>query len=1042
MRCRRNPTTRPNPRGYWTVYSEDFLTKEQKYIATFKLKESAQKLADELRAARLGRWFTYRWATPEEALEESMRIGSKPPSGNRRNPWMGVDPDFAEKLKKRGLKKGQMGVLGLGADAIDVTMETLKNAKKAAEKDGVSPGEAYQKWYIDFVKKLRDEYGYTEWDADMDLWESNPRRRNPWEVRIDGTEFTTRRTENDARKWAAFLQSYKPGKVVTIAKIGGRFGLTEAEACHQQTLLLDAEKKERQGGSRGNPIDPFATMAAATSFAWNLATSRELKRLREKVEGKPRDNPRGGKRAGAGPKQSYSMGYLAARKLKRREMDPLAEIMTDPSEPIPTPEEMAETSSYYDAIRESGLFAPAASHKSRVWTALTYEKMLDQIRDPQTRAKMKAFAIGLLKEIPLERYEKAAYDPVGGPILSYRGTGGGRRVTHKPRPDQYENNPDSKGHIAYFEGMEYFHGPDGDIYRAAQSSPIDIRGYRQGARFESTPASWAHFGLKLLRMRGYKGNPSPKPPGKLYLDALQKAGRWEDLMNMGAVRGKCDAGELREAQDAAIKAIFRVLHKHPEFHPQLSRMIRGLPGSMRNNTTPELSEVRTLARRTAAKYLRLARGTSRASTALAQIRKLEKELQSLQKKRANPLTSDEYNRVLRLSSRYESGDADLYDQGVGEGLRACLAEVGREKRQNAHGRKMKPEWYTQGVAATRMQRKLEESRERTSRSSGDKWLTPVSSPSGKWLIRGVEGGSGTTIYGPWVFESESEARSWLSARKNPFDVEVEGKPFGYPFKYKKSATALMSILKRSHPGKSVAIRERPSRANPEPISKALDRKLKRMMSENAYYCRKCRAWHQKGLTCAGMLKRENSEFPTLTSGDWERARGRSRGRTVPPQIISPIERIRASFIPKKTKQPKAPRGFLGPTVRTKRENPTLLIATNPGGNHSINPRLMRDPKFRAALTKYRQFFGDDPVEIVEVKDAPKGFSKKYKYLVGLGKAPEVTYAPHVGTPKGKGPPFMHEWDHKPYLALSADEKFLGYLGRGKGYKVKREGIHG
>lgn len=98
-----------------------------------------------------------------------------------------------------------------------------------------------------------------------------------------------------------------------------------------------------------------------------------------------------------------------------------------------------------------------------------------------------------------------------------------------------------------------------------------------------------------------------------------------------------------------------------------------------------------------------------------------------------------------------------------------------------------------------------------------------------------------------------------------------------------------------------------------------------------------------------------------------------------------------------------------------------------------------DPEFQAALKKFREFHGADPIEIVKVSDAPGGLPK---YLVALGSAPEVTYLPRKELPKGSGPAFLHEWDDEPFLALSPDEKFLGYLGRGKGYKVRREGIHG
>jgi len=455
-----------------------------------------------------------------------------------------------------------------------------------------------------------------------------------------------------------------------------------------------------RGKRRKNAIDPFATMAAATSFAWNLAMSREVKRLREKIEGK-KANPRGGSRAGAG-RRGYSFlgpgkGYHEARKLRRRGLDPLSEAMTDPDEPIPTPDEMRETETFFEALRESGVADPAGSVASRMATARDYDKIISQIKDRRTRERMAKFAIGLLQDIPFEHYVKAKYDPVGGPILTYRGTGGGRRVMRKPPKD--------------------------------------------------------------------------------YLD----------------------------------------------------------------NQTPELDEQRRLSRRTAAKYLRLSRGTPRARAALAQIRRLKKELASLQK-RANPTLLIAHNPSEPCGER-----------------EANRLRVLRTRWKNAHEK----------------QRKLD--------------LDALLEKE-KWKREQIE--------------AESERQRQIMLKLGPEHSEI--------------------------------------------------------------------------------IMRCGDEF---------------------------------SYGP----QP--------------RDNP------RPSGKR-ISPRLMRDPRFRAALAKYRQFFGDDPVEIVEVKDAPKGFDKKYKYLVGLGKAPEVTYAPHKDTPKGKGPPFMHEWEHKPYLALSADEKYLGYVGRGKGYKVKREGIHG
>lgn len=40
------------------------------------------------------------------------------------------------------------------------------------------------------------------------------------------------------------------------------------------------------------------------------------------------------------------------------------------------------------------------------------------------------------------------------------------------------------GHRVIVDGVEYFNGPDGSLYRAPLSCPIHKNGYRMGARFE------------------------------------------------------------------------------------------------------------------------------------------------------------------------------------------------------------------------------------------------------------------------------------------------------------------------------------------------------------------------------------------------------------------------------------------------------------------------------------------------------------------------------------------------------------------------------
>ena len=45
----------------------------------------------------------------------------------------------------------------------------------------------------------------------------------------------------------------------------------------------------------------------------------------------------------------------------------------------------------------------------------------------------------------------------------------------------------SKGHIEIIGRFEYFYGANGDLFRAPADSPLDVWGYRMGARFESSP---------------------------------------------------------------------------------------------------------------------------------------------------------------------------------------------------------------------------------------------------------------------------------------------------------------------------------------------------------------------------------------------------------------------------------------------------------------------------------------------------------------------------------------------------------------------------
>lgn len=50
----------------------------------------------------------------------------------------------------------------------------------------------------------------------------------------------------------------------------------------------------------------------------------------------------------------------------------------------------------------------------------------------------------------------------------------------------------SLGHVTTAHGREFFHGPDGTLYAAPEGNPLDLGGYRQGARFECMPRSDGH----------------------------------------------------------------------------------------------------------------------------------------------------------------------------------------------------------------------------------------------------------------------------------------------------------------------------------------------------------------------------------------------------------------------------------------------------------------------------------------------------------------------------------------------------------------------
>lgn len=58
--------------------------------------------------------------------------------------------------------------------------------------------------------------------------------------------------------------------------------------------------------------------------------------------------------------------------------------------------------------------------------------------------------------------------------------------------------PASKNSLAVVNGIEYFYCEDRNIYRAPIANPLDVNGYRMGARFECP----CHMGTQLFRILG------------------------------------------------------------------------------------------------------------------------------------------------------------------------------------------------------------------------------------------------------------------------------------------------------------------------------------------------------------------------------------------------------------------------------------------------------------------------------------------------------------------------------------------------------------
>ena len=63
------------------------------------------------------------------------------------------------------------------------------------------------------------------------------------------------------------------------------------------------------------------------------------------------------------------------------------------------------------------------------------------------------------------------------------------------------DNP-SKGHVMFVGDFEYLIGESGCLFRAPASSPLDIHGYRMGARFECMPRPIETFKKYIVIIHG------------------------------------------------------------------------------------------------------------------------------------------------------------------------------------------------------------------------------------------------------------------------------------------------------------------------------------------------------------------------------------------------------------------------------------------------------------------------------------------------------------------------------------------------------------
>jgi hypothetical protein len=125
----------------------------------------------------------------------------------------------------------------------------------------------------------------------------------------------------------------------------------------------------------------------------------------------------------------------------------------------------------------------------------------------------------------------------------------------------------SKGHIAFTEEYEFFHGKGGKVYRAPLYAKIDrSTGYRSPAQFEATKSDWEAPGYEH-RKRNYTEQVKTSDGRTVFIDVLESGGRWM-AEGYPVIKGKVKhVGKPHVAygasESAAYDALVEKLDKNP-----------------------------------------------------------------------------------------------------------------------------------------------------------------------------------------------------------------------------------------------------------------------------------------------------------------------------------------------------------------------------------------------------------------------------------------------------------------------------------------------